>query len=195
MYDTSRQHVSSAAISVEFVNSSLRQSYQWVFSQMEDTQKPFVKRFYKEVYPKSRLKNKDVVWVAHNVGLPLTLAAVMRLQPLKSARDPSQIDAWFLTGLAVRPCYRHATPKLGHQLFNAGQITYTKKPVFCFVSLPLLGYYQRLGFAEIERSLLPDSLAQRLAKYSGVSPENLVVWRNGPTCSTNKLIPLIFNAS
>lgn len=173
---------------------SPKQPREWVFSQMEDTQKPFVKRFYKEVYPKSRLKATDVVWVAFQMGLPLKLGAVLRLQPLKSVRDPCQIDAWFLTGLAVKPNYRNSTPKLGHQLFNALRSTYAQKPVYCFVSVSLLDYYQRLGFAEITHSLLPDSLAQRLAKYLGILPERFVAWRNAPSYRSSQLIPLIYNA-
>ncbi len=118
------------------------------FSTLPDVQRPLLEKFYRAHRSPMRAKGEAQVWVARQPDI----IGALCLTPVA--------DGHWLTGLFVAPSERRRGVAAG--LVEAA-LTSVEGNVWLFCEPELSGFYQRLGFLEVQH--LPQELAARLARY------------------------------
>jgi GNAT superfamily N-acetyltransferase len=123
------------------------------FCLLPEASKPLLNKFYKAHKSPMRPANEAQLWVAKQQDIvgALCLSAVA--------------DGHWLTGLFVAPSLRGQS--IASDLIREA-LAQTAGPVWLFCHPDLLGFYQRAGFEP--ESALPQTLAERFARYSRTKP-------------------------
>ncbi|MGI3747217.1 MAG: GNAT family N-acetyltransferase [Janthinobacterium lividum] len=123
------------------------------FLPLPDLQRPLLEKFYRAHRSPMRARGEAQMWVARQPDI----AGALCLTPVTGGH--------WLTGLFVAPAERGRGVAAG--LIAAALIS-VEGNVWLFCEPELSGFYQRIGFAEVED--LPQELAPRLARYRQTKP-------------------------
>lgn len=123
------------------------------FIELPAIQRPLLDKFYRTHGSSMRAAGGARLWVACTQGIiaGLSLSAVA--------------DGDWLTGLFVDPAWRGQA--VARRLIEQAGAQ-CQGPLWLFCHPDLLGFYQRLGFDNAR--VLPQALADRLARYSRTKP-------------------------
>ncbi|MCF7535398.1 GNAT family N-acetyltransferase [Pseudomonas petrae] len=123
------------------------------FSNLPDVQRPLLEKFYRAYRSPMRARGEAQVWVARQADI----VGALCLTPIAGGH--------WLTGLFVAPAERGRGVAAG---LIAAALTSVEGNVWLFCEPELRGFYQRIGFVEVQD--LPQELAGRLARYRHTKP-------------------------
>ncbi|WP_158175039.1 GNAT family N-acetyltransferase [Grimontia hollisae] len=127
---------------------------------------PLVMRFYKTHYPAGKPKKDEVIWTIEG---SLGIKGAVRFRQFG--------DFQLLTGMLIDPALRRQS--IGASLLIAVEQQIKVKTCYCLAYSHLKTMYEKVGFATIAVSELPEDLHGRYLSYCN-SGKNLIPMIHNP---------------